>query len=276
MARFTITLAALAVAAVGLTVPASADPAGIVRVGASSALNSSDKTFTANCPPGTVVTGGGGFIVSPTTDHQGFLSLDRLEPLDNGSGFTAAMREVAPHGENWRLGVDATCVTIPAGYDVVPVTAPLNTQIATASCGAKNLIGVGGRINLGLGDVVLDSVTPSADLKSVSVRGTPVAGSGAAGWSVTAFAVCANVGGLQRTTPAVPLSSTSRKTLGLQSCPAGTALYSAGAAVSPGSGQVFLSAVHVLNVDQFSLAADEDHDGYDLNWALLGYGICGA
>jgi len=274
-AGITFALATCVVAAVGFAAPAaSAVPPGLVKVGVTSGSSSFDKTLTAFCPAGTVVTGGGGYLTAPTAPDQGLVALDRLEPLNDGSGFTAGMREVAIDPNNWRLSTDATCATQLPGWDVVGLTGPLNTQVVVVSCGTKNVIGVGGRINNGNGDVVLDYVVPSADLKTVTVRGTVVAGTNPIGWSVTAFAVCAYVTDLQRLTPFVPSSSTAHKALNA-SCPAGMGLYSSGAAISPGSGQVFLSLVHPIDLDSFSVAADEDADGYNLNWTLFGYGICG-
>jgi hypothetical protein len=268
-------LAAVATAAVVLATPAAADPPGIVRVGSTSASHSFDKALLASCPAGTVVTGGGGYLTAPAAAHQGLVALDRLEPLDNGSGFISAMREVHPDLNNWQLSTDAICMPTPLGWDVIPVTGPIGTQTVVANCGTKNLIGVGGRINNGGGDMVLDHVVPSADLKSVTVRGTPVAGRSPVNWSVTAFAVCAYVEDLVRITPFVPASSTAHKGVSA-SCPPGMALYSASAAISPGNGQLFLSVVHEITVHTFSVAADEDDDGYNLNWTLFGYGICGA
>jgi hypothetical protein len=185
------------------------------------------------------------------------------------------MREVTDHDEDWQLSTDALCATQPLGWDVVSATGPVETQVVHVGCGTKSVIGVGGRINSGGGDVILDYVVPSADLKTVTVRGTRVAGTNTFGWSVTAFAVCAYVDGLQRLTPFVTSSSTAHKSL-TASCPAGTGLYSVGASISPGSGQAFLSLVHAINVDSLSVAADEDADGYPLNWTLFGYGICGS
>jgi hypothetical protein len=268
-------LAAAVTAAVVLAIPAAADPPGMVKVGNTSASNSFDKALIATCPAGTVVTGGGGYLTAPAAAHQGLVALDRLEPLDNGSGFIATMREVDPDPNNWQLSTDATCLPAPLGWDVVPVTGPIGTQVVVANCGTKNLIGVGGRINSGGGDVVLDYVVPSADLKSVTVRGTPAAGRNPQGWSVTAFAVCAYVPDLVRITPFVPSSSTAHKSLNA-TCPPGMALYSSGAAISPGNGQLFLSVVHAIGLHSFSVAADEDDDGYNLAWTLFGYGICGA
>lgn len=272
--RIAIGLAAVVLAAVGFAGPASADPPGLVKVGTTSAWSSADKTLTVNCPPGTVVTGGGGYLTAPAAPHQGHVALDRLEPLDNGSGFTAAMRVVDAHPLAWRLSTDALCVPQPLGWDVVSTTGPLHTQVVTQGCGSKSVMGVGGRINNGNGDVVLDYVVPSADLKTVTVRGTRVAGKNPLNWSVTAFAVCAYDDDLQRVSFATPPASNPHVGLN-RSCPDGTGLYSVGAAVTPGSGEVFLSVVHAVSTDNFSAAADEDATGYLPNWTLTGYGICG-
>lgn len=277
ISRATITTVVAAAVLVGLSLAApsaTADPPGLVKTGATSASNSFDKAVTAGCPAGTVVSGGGGYLTAPAAPHQGYVALDQLEPLDNGSGFVSRMREVTPDPNNWQLSTDALCITKPAGWDVVPLTGPLNTQIVTVSCGSKNVIGMGGRINNGNGDVILDTVQPAANLKSVTVRGTVVPGTFAVGWSVTAFAVCANVPNLQLITPAVPLSHLVHKSISA-SCPAGTGLYSVGADISPGSGQMFLSLVHAISIHSLSVGADEDLSGYGPMWALFGYGICG-
>lgn len=268
-------LAAVALAAAGTSGagPAAADPPGLVKTGFTSALNSLDKTVAATCPAGTVVSGGGGYLTAPAAAHQGHVALDRLEPLNNGSGFVAGMREVGAYAGNWRLSADALCLPAPTGWDVVSATAPVGTPVATVSCGTKSVIGVGGRINNGNGDVVLDYVVPSADLKSVTARGVRIAGLDPLNWSVTAFAVCAYAPGLQRVLFGSPAASPAHVSLNW-SCPAGKGLYSVGAAVTPSSGQVFLDVVHAIDTDSFSAGASEDAS-YPPNWTLTGYGVCG-
>jgi hypothetical protein len=269
--------AVILAAGAGATVatPAAAVPPGLVQVGSTSPLNSSSvKTWTTACPPGTVVTGGGGYLVAPAAAHLGLLGLDRLEPLNNGSGFTAAMREVFPDPLNWRLATDALCLPPPPGWAVVSNTGPLQTQVVSVSCGNKNLIGVGGRINNGNGNVILDHVVPMPDLKTVQVRGTPVAGRFPTGWSVTAIAVCANTVGQVRVAFASPPSSASSVSQNW-SCPAGMGLYSVGADISPGSGAVFLDLVRASTIDNFALRASERPGGYPFNWVPTVWGVCG-
>ena len=50
---------------------AAADPPGHVRVAATTVASSADKPVTLTCPPGTVVTGGGGYLTAPSTDVRG-------------------------------------------------------------------------------------------------------------------------------------------------------------------------------------------------------------
>lgn len=267
--------AAVLVGAVGIGLgpagPAAADPPGLVRVGATSASTSTDKNMTVSCPAGTVVTGGGGYLTAPAGSHLGLLSLDRLEPLNNGSGFVARMREVHPDAGNWALTAEAMCAPAPPGWDVVSFTQAPNTQVATVSCGSKTVIGAGGRINNGFGDVVLDHVVPSTNLSSVTVRGTVVPGTAPVGWSVTAFAVCATVTGVQRVSFANPPSAPGSKSIS-GNCPAGTALYGLGGAVSPGNGQVYLDLVHAIGTD--TVATRASTVGAPLPWTLFAYGIC--
>ncbi|MFV2022859.1 hypothetical protein [Micromonospora sp. LOL_023] len=258
-------------AGLGPAGPAAADPPGLVRVGATSASTSADKNMTVSCPSGTVVTGGGGYLTAPAASHLGLLSLDRLEPLNDGSGFVARMREVHPDGGNWALTAEAMCAPAPPGWDVVSFTQAPNTQIASVSCGSKRVIGAGGRINNGFGDVVLDYVVPTADLTSVSVRGTVVPGTTPTNWSVTAFAVCASVRGVQRVEFANPLSADDSKSI-TGSCPAGTALYGIGGSVSGGGGEIFLDMVHAIGTDKVATRASAS--GPVLPWALFAYGIC--
>lgn len=271
--RAATVLAAIVVAGVCAAAPAPADPPGLVKVGVTSVASSWDKAMTMTCPHGTVVTGGGGYLTaSPAA--QGHVSLTQLEPLDNGSGFRATMREIKSTPADWQLTTDALCATAPPGWDVVPVTGPPNTQVVTASCGTKNLIGVGGRINNGRNQVILDYITPWSNLKSVTVRGTPVPGATLTGWSVTAFAVCANVSTPTLVSFAIPLSGTSHKALNW-ACPSGTGLYSVGAYISPGNGRAYLDVVHAISTHKFSVAANEADGDNPPDWALVGYGICG-
>ncbi|MDI5941289.1 hypothetical protein QLR68_24765, partial [Micromonospora sp. DH15] len=115
---------------------------------------------------------------------------------------------------------------------------------------------------------------PSFDLTSVTVRAVAVQGTSPAGWSATAIAVCATApAGLERivvtgTGASDPSDST------FKSCPAGKGLYSAGADINAGNGQVLLSAVNITGGTTVRVGAHEDADGFAGSWSLNAYGIC--
>jgi hypothetical protein len=260
----------------GAAGPASADPAGLVVEAETSLSSSADKTIKADCPAGKVVTGGGGYLTT-SPDVEGHVALDRLEPAADGSGFTATMREVVDTPDPWRLTALAVCVPAPAGRQVVSATG-LNQDdlVTTPSCGTKSVIGMGGRINGGSGEVVLDDIQPSFDLKTVTVRGFPVPGGSDNSWTITAYAVCANTPpGLERVAFNTPSSSASEQTA-VQGCPAGKALYGAGAAIGNGNGSVLLTGVNIAPQDTARAWAHEIVGGYGNNWTITAYGICGS
>lgn len=245
--------------------------------GETSLITSTDKTVKADCPAGRVVSGGGGYLTtSPQVESE--VALDRLEPAADGSGFTATMREAVDTPDTWRMTALAVCVPQPAGWQVVSATGGnQDGLVTTPSCGSiRSVIGVGGRINGGSGDVVLDDVQPSFDLKTVTVRGFPIPGGADTSWSVTAFAVCANdPAGLQRVAFTTPSTSDPDHTA-VESCPAGKALYGAGAAIGNGNGNVLLNGVNIAPQDTSRAWAHEIAGGYGNNWTITAYGICGS
>jgi hypothetical protein len=271
-----VAFAAAVIGPLAATGPAHADPAGLVVAGETSDPTSADKTVKADCPNGKVATGGGGYLTtSPQVD--GFVALDRLEPAADGSGFTATMREVASTTDTWRLTALAVCVPAPAGRQVVSNTGG-NQQdlVTTPSCGTKSVIGMGGRINGGSGEVVLDDIQPSFDLKTVTVRGFAIPGGADNSWTVTAYAVCANTpAGLERVAFNTPFSS-DPETTAVKSCPAGKALYGAGAAIGAGNGHVLLTGVNIAPSSTSRSWANEINGGYGQTWNITTYGICGS
>ncbi|MEU9505949.1 hypothetical protein AB0D32_06680 [Micromonospora sp. NPDC048170] len=269
--------AATMLAAMGWAAPAAATPAGLETVLGAASPSSQDKSALAPCPTGKVVTGGGGFLTAGS-GAEGRVGLDRLEPLANGSGFFVTMREAGPTNvaDEWGLQAVGQCATPPAGYQVVATTGAVGTEFVTASCGTKKVIGMGGRINGGQGDVVLDQVVPSFDLASVTVRAVAVQGTAPTGWSATSFAVCATApAGLERIVVTGTGTSNPSATR-VKPCPTGKALYSIGADINAGNGQVLLSALNITPSTTLRVRADEDADGFAGTWSLSGYGVCGS
>ncbi|MEV4140126.1 hypothetical protein AB0J72_49205 [Dactylosporangium sp. NPDC049742] len=286
--RRLVTVGVGAVVAVAAVVPlgpapASADPAGLVTVGFTTAANSSDKTYSKACPPGTVVTGGAGYLTANPA-AQGWVGLDQLEPNADGSGFTATLREVDGYAGNWSLTVRAQCAAPLPGWQRVSATSAAATTSATAttaSCPAgKSVIGAGAKVNNGQGEVVLDDVIPSANLKTVTAKAYRVPGSAHSGWTLTAYAICANTpAGLQLVSwDTGPLTSTAHQSLNWHcdesTSPKGT--FGGGFAIDSGLGNVLPSTLNIYSSDDMSAAADEFHAGYAGNWNLTLYLICGS
>ncbi len=267
----------LAAAALAPAAPALADPSGLVLETNTSTVSSFNKTLDADCPDGTVVTGGGGYLTS-SPGAKGHVALYRLQPSADGRSFWAGMQEVDGYDEDWLLTAVAVCAPEPPGYEIVSSTGANEDQyVTTPSCGTgRSVIGMGGRINSGLGEVVLEDVVPSFDLKTVTVRGVAIPGATDDTWSVTAYAVCANTpAGLERISFSPPHGSES-EALGVKSCPDGKALYGAGAAVGAGNGNVLLSGVNIAPIDIARGWANEISGGYGGNWSFTTYGICGS
>jgi len=268
--RTAVAVIVLAAVTLGLPAPAGADPAGLEVRGSTTASTLLDKTATALCPAGKVASGGGGYLTA-SPGANGLVALDRLEPLAGGAGFRAGMRNVGVP-PSWQLTAQAVCVPPPSGYQIVAVTGVVEDEYVTADCGQKMVIGMGGRINNGNGDVVLDQVVPSFTLDTVTVRGVRVKGTDLFGWTVTAFAICANsVPGIERIHLATFYSADDNKTV-VTGCPAGKALYSAGGDVDAADGAAFLSGIHIAPTDTVHVWADGD----DASWRVHAYGICGS
>lgn len=279
LARAAALLAGTVLAGVALTAaPAAADPAGLEVVSTPTGLTSVDKAHGAFCPPGKVVSGGGGFLASSST-AQGRVALDRLEPVADGSGFIAGMREAGPTNfpDPWQLNTVAICVTKPAGYEIKSAPGLPEQDYVDVSCGTKSVIGMGGRVNNGgAGDIVLDQVNVSADLKTVTARGVDVQGGSTSGWTVTAFAICASIPAANLALVKVPSATNSTATrLAVGVCPPGTALFSLGADIQGGNGQILLTGLNIAPTDTSRVWAAEDADGWNPSWTITAYGICG-
>jgi len=265
-----IAIAATATA-VGWASPAAADPAGLEVVGVTTVSNAFNKTASVFCPQGKVATGGGTYLTQ-SASAQGLVAVDRLEPLANGVGFAGRISNIGVPPA-WRMTVQAVCVTPPAGYQIVRVDGAINEEYVTATCPTqKTVIGGGGRINSGTGEVILDQVVPSFTLSSVTSRGVTVDGTPPPDWSVTTWAVCAtNPAGVERITFNSGSSGDDHKSVSW-SCPAGKALYSGGFDINGANGDVFLSGLNIGPTDRVHVWAD----GSEPNWSLAAYGVCGS
>jgi len=275
--RVAAVAALAAFTALGPASPAAADPPGLVTEIETSNYTSSHKTTKADCPAGTVVTGGGGYLTAPNSP-LGYAALYRMEPAWDGTGFWVGTEEIVGFAADWRHTAIAMCAPQPPGWEILSSTGANQAQyVTTPTCGTgRSVIGVGGRVNGGLGQVILEDLTPSFDLKTVTVRGVAVPGATDDTWTVTAYAVCANTpAGLERISLTTSSSSDSQISA-VKSCPAGKALYGGGIAVNAGNGNVLLSGVNITPIDTVRTWANEIAGGYANTWNLTAYGICGS
>jgi hypothetical protein len=257
--------------------PAAADPAGQVIVKSTSNPSFGDSLeMPASCPAGTAVAGGGGYLTAPGAP-LGHVALYRLQPTFENKYWVRTQR-IDDSDQSWLHTAVAICVPKPTGWEIVSQLGGIQQEyVTTPTCGTgRSVIGAGGRINQGDPNVVLEDVIPSADLKTVTVRGVEITGSNDDDWRVTAYAVCANTpAGLQRVSFSTLSNSDSHKTASV-SCPAGKALYGTGVGVNAGNGNVLLSGINTIGNDQVAAWADEIIGGYTSNWSITTYGICGS
>jgi hypothetical protein len=257
-----------------LATPAAAVP-GLQRLALLSIANSSAKFVTVNCPVGKVVVGGGGYVVGVAS---GRVHVDQLEPLANGLGFRVGAHEAgAGYAGNWSLAAIALCAPAPAGYLVVTSSSPPGngSASAVAVCPAgRKVLGAGGRITGGTGEVLLDDVFVPFDLGSVTVFGYEDEDGYGNTWLATAYAICAYPpANHQLVSVMTGFDSASTKSVSA-SCPAGTAVHGAGFTLFAGLGEVALSRLDIVGLASVTVRTYEDATGQDDDWSLVGYVIC--
>jgi hypothetical protein len=269
---------ALALLPTGLSGSAFAAVAGHEIVGAASVIDSvHSKTVTVTCPSGKQVVGvagskslaaGGQALVSRIRPDSGLKSAT-VSGREDGSGFTG----------NWGVTAQAFCATPLPGLERVVATSTTSSsnKTITAVCPAgKKLLGAGGEITNGSGQVVLDDLRPRSDLTGVLATGLEDGDGYAANWSVTAFAVCATPpAGLQRV--AATSASTSNDKSVQPNCTGGKRPLGVGGEVNSGAGQVSMDLSPFRVVDDFvgaNARAFEDDTGFTGSWSVTAYAIC--
>jgi hypothetical protein len=176
---------------------------GLALVSAASASDSSDKSVIANCPSGTKVVGLGGNVDNGFTVvfsgpvAFGEVVMDGLTPNAALTSVTVrAFEDDDGFADNWTLTAYAICANPPPGLQLVTATSLLESDElarATANCPAgKNLLGTGGELAGGQGEVVIDDLRPNAALTSATVTGLEDENGYSSNWQAKAFAICAN------------------------------------------------------------------------------------
>jgi hypothetical protein len=175
------------------------------------------------------------------------------------------------------MPLNAASAAVP-GLERVVAVSPSNSvfpKVATASCtGAKKVVGVGGFVSNGGGEVVINEIVPDAALTQVRVTAWEDDTGTAANWSVSAIAICADpLAGLQRVQ--VDGASTSSNKDLFVGCPAGKKMLGLGAYIEGAEGQVMLDAFEPLpSLVSGYLHGSEDQSGAAGNWFLRAVGIC--
>ena len=136
-------------------------PAGLVRVAATSPLNSSNKSVTATCPAGKRVLGTGADINA----GNGQVGIDDMRPNPGLTAVTVqALEDETGQAGPWNVTAYAICANPLAGLERVSATSSLDSssnRAATATCSpGKTLIGTGSDINAGTGQVQQIEVLP--------------------------------------------------------------------------------------------------------------------
>jgi hypothetical protein len=267
-------LAALALSGASASTASAAVP-GLQTVKRSSAFNSnSPKSVTAPCPLGKRVIGTGAEI----NGARGQAVIDDLTPTPDLRAVTVtAYEDDDGTSANWSVSAYAICANPPPGLQLVPSSSPSNSsdKTLTASCPlGKRLTGIGGDVTNGRGQVVMDLV-PNPELRTVTVRGFEDQNGTTAGWSLRAYAICANpLAGLQRVVRQSPQDSANPKSI-TAPCPTGKRLIGTGADIANSDGQVVLDDLSP-NAARGSVlvTAYEDDNGTTARWSMRALAIC--
>ena len=224
------------------------------------------KSATATCPPGKQVIGGGANVESPGSR----VVLQGVRPLGT-SVVARAQSDGAPVA--WGVTAYAMCADPPPGLQIVTTTSPTNASSKTAAAicpGSKRLLGSGGEINGGQGQVALSEIHPFTN--QVNATGENI-GAFNQHWSVTSYAICAD-----------PLAghqiirwfsqSNSVPTKGSQAtCPTGKRLLGTGFVIVGGAGEI--GAVQLFPLPHAASATATEHRSVESSWRVDAFAVCG-
>ena len=191
----TLVLALTTVQAVAVTAASAATiPPGSVQVVsvASGFSTAPSRTTSAVCPAAKPRVLGGGFTTTGT-----HIVVTEAQPIAGGPDsyqVTAQTDEVGTT-PSWQLLVYAYCSNVAPGWQVVTTTSsttsdPFNQVIPTCPSG-KAVVGTGGKINNGAGQVqLLTQGIGSLAPNRMSAAGTEDLNGFSGSWSVTGYAIC--------------------------------------------------------------------------------------
>jgi len=235
--------------------------------------NPGAKTARAQCPAGTRVIGGGGRV-----NGGQHVVITRQQPVHSSvdTFVVSAIEDQVGTAQFWAVQAFAICSVPLPGLEIVSATGAAGSsgfQGKNADCSpGKNVLGVGGRINHGAGQVSLN--TQALFPQRASAGGLEDSDGFGGLWSVTTYAVCANLSSVfdsQVVSIQTVADTTARKIFSID-CPAGTNL-TGGAAFAGSPGAV----VEVVSPDTTRVQVIARFDGTVTpadTWNVVGYAIC--
>ena len=281
--RFLGVAGALAMMITGAVVAVGATPASAVTIPVGSVLaitqpsgfsTGSSKTTTATCPADRPRVLGGGF-----TTTGAHIVVSQAQPLagspTDSYQVTAGFDQVGTTA-SWQLLVYAYCSSTAPGWQIMPATSTstsdaFNEVIATCPTG-KQLVGTGGRITGGAGQVQL--VTQTNGVRASVAGGLEELDGFAGSWSATAYAVCVTVASPLDTRVVqnqTAIDTTNPKSVGV-TCPSGMRL--TGSAIwadQPGNA---ISLRPDTSTPTSVTAISRDDSGSGSAFDVLVYGVC--
>jgi len=238
----------------------------------SNADSLASKEISITCPAGQSPLSAGADILDGGPDVV-------VDDMTVGASTVTAKAYEDQDGTNvsWQIRVYAICaVPLPSQQIVTAVTAKddVAAKSITAVCPAGTVvIGTGGRIAGGLGQVVLDEVRPLSNNTEVHAFAfADQDGTDGAAWDLKVFGVCAAQPVGYTVVTAGSVSNSSNKGMDAV-CPAGTSPTGGGFEITGGLGQTFAER---LWYDTTSVHAGgrEDDDGNAGNWDIRTTAIC--
>lgn len=226
-----------AAAATYAVTPASASPAGLVMVSATSAENSTDfKSVSVACPAGKKVLGGGAQTFGWFIGYS-VLVTQAYPDGANNRFVVGAWEDEARTPEVWTVTAYAICANPLPGLEYIATPWYTNISGTWAVCSTgKKLVGFGGQISNSNGEVALAGVFPASSLTRSETWVSEDHTGYTPSYQVRSISVCADPIGQSLITSSFP------NTLGVGisvACPAGKHVLGSGARLSQGGSTLF-------------------------------------
>ncbi len=275
MRALAVTVLVTAIGAVSAATPAQA-VAGLAYINANSASDSSStKSLTLSCPAGKVAIGGGAYVTGATGD----VTIREVRPLlAGGIGRLIVSAQEDPDGfaGTWQLSATVVCVPQPAGlaYVSASMTDPALVW-ATASCGAKRVIGSGYTVSSTGAVKAAGAQIGASNRAYISAEPSRVAGA-IVPVTGTAIAVCADAAlpGLIDVAVETAQNSLDGKSA-TAVCPAGTVVIGVGGDLFRFRNHTVIDDLRIIPASRSVMVTGyEDQAGNPDLWAATAYAVC--